>query len=79
MPSVQSGSASAGSPGAGGVLIVSEESHAPYQRPPLSKAFLSGNADPTTLEFHSAERYERDRITVLTGQRVTQVRATAPG
>ena len=97
MPSVQSSGASAGSPGAGGVLIVgggqaamhlasslrelgwqaavtivSEESRAPYQRPPLSKAFLSGNADPTTLEFRSAEHYERERITVLTGQRVTE-------
>jgi 3-phenylpropionate/trans-cinnamate dioxygenase ferredoxin reductase component len=104
MPSVQSSGASAGSPGAGGVLIVgggqaavhlastlrdlgwqaavtivSEEDHAPYQRPPLSKAFLSGNAQPTTLEFRSAEHYERDRITVLTGQRVTDVRAAAPG
>jgi len=104
MPSVQSGGASAGSPGADGVLIVgggqaavhlastlrdlgwqaavtivSEEDHAPYQRPPLSKAFLSGNAQPTTLEFRSAEHYERDRITVLTGQRVTDVRAAASG
>jgi 3-phenylpropionate/trans-cinnamate dioxygenase ferredoxin reductase subunit len=61
------------------VTIVSEESRAPYQRPPLSKAFLSGNADPTTLEFRSAEHYERDRITVLTGQRVTSLRAATPG
>jgi 3-phenylpropionate/trans-cinnamate dioxygenase ferredoxin reductase subunit len=61
------------------VTIVSEEDHAPYQRPPLSKAFLSGNAQVTTLEFRSAEHYERDRITVLTGQRVTDVRAAAPG
>ena len=53
------------------VTIVSEEAHPPYQRPPLSKAFLSGNADPTTLEFHSAERYERDRIAVLTGSAAT--------
>jgi 3-phenylpropionate/trans-cinnamate dioxygenase ferredoxin reductase component len=104
MPSVQSSGASAGSPGAGGVLIVgggqaamhlasslrelgwqaavtivSEEPRAPYQRPPLSKAFLSGNADPATLEFRSAERYEDERITMLTGQRVTDVRAATPG
>jgi 3-phenylpropionate/trans-cinnamate dioxygenase ferredoxin reductase subunit len=105
MPSVQSSGASAGSPGAGGVLIVgggqaamhlasslrelgwqaavtivSEEPRAPYQRPPLSKAFLSGNADPATLEFRSAERYEDERITVLTGRRVTDVLAVAaPG
>jgi 3-phenylpropionate/trans-cinnamate dioxygenase ferredoxin reductase subunit len=61
------------------VTIVSEENHAPYQRPPLSKAFLSGNAQVTTLMFRSAEHYERDRITVLTGQRVTDVRPAAPG
>lgn len=104
MPSVPSSSASAGSPGPDGVLIVgggeaavhlasalrelgwqaavtivSEEPHAPYQRPPLSKAFLSGTAQTATLEFRSAERYEHDRITLLTGQRVTGVRAAAPG
>jgi 3-phenylpropionate/trans-cinnamate dioxygenase ferredoxin reductase subunit len=104
MPSVQSSGASAGSPGADGVLIVgggqaavhlacslrelgwqaavtivSEEAYAPYQRPPLSKAFLSGSAEPTTLEFRSAEHYERDRITVLTGRKVTDVQAAAPG
>jgi 3-phenylpropionate/trans-cinnamate dioxygenase ferredoxin reductase subunit len=103
MTIVQSGSASADSPGADGVLIVgggqaavhlagslrefgwqaaitivTEEPHPPYQRPPLSKAFLSGNADPTTLEFRSAEHYDRDRIAVLTGQRVTQVQAATP-
>ena len=94
---MQSSSASTGSPGADGVLIVgggqaavqlasslrelgwqaavtivSEEPHAPYQRPPLSKAFLSGNADPATLESRSAEHYERERITLLTAQRVTR-------
>ena len=104
MPSVQSGSTSAGSPVPGGVLIVGggqaamqlaislrelgwqeavtiagDEPYAPYQRPPLSKAFLSGNAEATTLEFRSAEHYERERITVLTRQRVTSVRAAAAG
>jgi 3-phenylpropionate/trans-cinnamate dioxygenase ferredoxin reductase subunit len=104
MPSIQSSSASAGSPGTDGVLIVgggqaamhlasslrdlgwqaavtivSEEAYAPYQRPPLSKAFLSGNVEPATLEFRSAEHYEQDRITVLTGRRVTDVQAAVPG
>ena len=61
------------------VTIAGEEPYAPYQRPPLSKAFLSGDADPATLEFRSVERYEQERITLLTGQRVTRVRAAAPG
>src|ERR1700729_1590831 len=104
MPSTQSSSTSAGSPGPDGVLIVGggqaamqlaislrelgwqaavtiagDEPYAPYQRPPLSKAFLSGDADAATLQFRSAEHYERERITPLTGQRVTHVRAAAPG
>jgi len=61
------------------ITIVSEEPHAPYQRPPLSKAFLSGTADAATLEFRSAERYSRDRVTLMTGQRVTEVHAAGPG
>ena len=61
------------------VTIAGDEPYAPYQRPPLSKAFLSGNAEATTLEFRSAGRYEHERITLLTGQRVTSVRAAAPG
>ena len=61
------------------VTIVSEEPHAPYQRPPLSKAFLSGKADAAMLESRSAEYYERERITLLTSQRVREVRPAAPG
>ena len=61
------------------VTIVSEEPHAPYQRPPLSKAFLSGKADAAMLESRSAEYYERERITLLTSQRVKEVRPAAPG
>jgi 3-phenylpropionate/trans-cinnamate dioxygenase ferredoxin reductase subunit len=61
------------------VTIAGDEAYAPYQRPPLSKAFLSGNAEVTTLEFRSAERYERERVALLTGQRVTGVRAAGQG
>ncbi len=61
------------------VTIAAEEPHAPYQRPPLSKKFLSGNADAASLEFRAADFYERERITVLTSHRVTSVRAAAPG
>jgi 3-phenylpropionate/trans-cinnamate dioxygenase ferredoxin reductase subunit len=53
--------------------------YAPYQRPPLSKAFLSGTAEAATLQFRLTEHYEQDRITLLTGQRVTGVRAAAAG
>jgi 3-phenylpropionate/trans-cinnamate dioxygenase ferredoxin reductase subunit len=61
------------------VTIVGDEPHAPYQRPPLSKAFLSGNAEPATLQFRSPAQYEKEQITLLTGRQVTGVRAPAPG
>jgi 3-phenylpropionate/trans-cinnamate dioxygenase ferredoxin reductase component len=61
------------------ITIASEEPHAPYQRPPLSKSFLSGSADAASLEFRAPDFYERERITLLTSQRVTGVRAAAPG
>jgi 3-phenylpropionate/trans-cinnamate dioxygenase ferredoxin reductase subunit len=57
------------------VTIAGDEPYAPYQRPLLSKAFLSGNAGAATLEFRSAEHYERDQITVLTRQRVAAVQS----
>ncbi len=61
------------------VTIATEEPHPPYQRPPLSKKFLAGNADPASLEFRAADFYERERITLLTSHRVTSVRAAATG
>jgi len=108
MPSVQSGSTSAGSPGAGGVLIVGggrtamqlaislrelgwqepvtiagDEPSAPYQRPPLSKAFLSGNAEVATLEFRSAEHSPCDYLAVrralAAGQEIPPEAAAGPG
>ena len=34
---------------AGPITLVSDDSHAPYQRPPLSKAFLKGEATAESL------------------------------
>ncbi|MEG0298599.1 MAG: FAD-dependent oxidoreductase, partial [Aurantimicrobium sp.] len=41
---------------AGDVTIVGEEAYAPYQRPPLSKAYLAGDMDEESLEFHKEKR-----------------------
>src|SRR5260370_25898615 len=61
------------------VTIAAEEPHARCQRPPLSKKFLSGNADAASLEFRAGDFDEGDGITGLTSHRVTSVRAAAPG
>ncbi|MBU8819652.1 FAD-dependent oxidoreductase [Mycolicibacterium goodii] len=52
------------------ITIVGEEPHSPYQRPPLSKAFLAGKADITTLAFRSDDYYQRQGVRVVTGQQV---------
>ncbi|HEY3478644.1 MAG TPA: FAD-dependent oxidoreductase [Streptomyces sp.] len=38
----------------GGVVLIGEEQHLPYDRPPLSKGFLAGTASPASLELLDA-------------------------
>jgi hypothetical protein len=62
----------------GPVTIASEEPHAPYNRPPLSKAFLSGRADAASLAFRDDDFYPRAGITLLRSARVTRLRPGPP-
>lgn len=57
----------------GDVSLIGAESHLPYQRPPLSKSFLSGQSDPVELAFHSAEHYEAQHIALRLAQRVSTI------
>jgi 3-phenylpropionate/trans-cinnamate dioxygenase ferredoxin reductase component len=54
------------------IVLVGEEPHAPYQRPPLSKDFLTGKADRASLAFRETAYYEQAGIRLLTGERVTK-------
>jgi NADPH-dependent 2,4-dienoyl-CoA reductase/sulfur reductase-like enzyme len=38
----------------GGIVLIGEEQHLPYDRPPLSKAFLAGTAERASLELLDA-------------------------
>src|SRR5580698_257265 len=55
------------------VLMLGEEAHLPYQRPPLSKGFLSGEAPLGALELKSAAAYEKMGVEVRTGARVAAI------
>jgi 3-phenylpropionate/trans-cinnamate dioxygenase ferredoxin reductase component len=57
----------------GRVQLIGEERLAPYQRPPLSKAYLEGavGADAVTLRAHAF--YERKRIELELGCRVAEI------
>lgn len=52
------------------ITLVGDEPHQPYQRPPLSKAFLAGSADRDTLAFRTSAFYADHHIEVVCGQRV---------
>ena len=57
----------------GPVTLVGAEPHPPYARPPLSKAFLTGDATPESLAFRDPAFYERERITLVLGETVERL------
>lgn len=61
----------------GRILLIGDELWRPYERPPLSKAMLTEDAEPAVAYFHSAERYAEQRIELLLGTAVTGVDVTA--
>ena len=46
----------------GPITLIGDEPYAPYRRPPLSKAFLSGEATLESLYLKSSETYARQEI-----------------
>ncbi|MDZ7414434.1 MAG: FAD-dependent oxidoreductase [candidate division KSB1 bacterium] len=56
---------------AGRVVMVTPEHDLPYDRPNLSKDFLSGKAKPEWLPLRSGKFYAEHEIEVLTGTEVT--------
>lgn len=53
----------------GSVTIVGDEPDMPYQRPPLSKEFLTGEADESALALHGPSFYAEKAIELRTGTR----------
>ncbi|MGK2882011.1 MAG: NAD(P)/FAD-dependent oxidoreductase [Mycobacterium sp.] len=49
----------------GEIILVGDESALPYQRPPLSKAYLAGKCTLDELGIRSAEFYTKQRIQLL--------------
>jgi 3-phenylpropionate/trans-cinnamate dioxygenase ferredoxin reductase component len=52
------------------IVLVGEEPHAPYQRPPLSKELHHGSVDVAALSFRTADWYQRQDISLVTGERI---------
>jgi 3-phenylpropionate/trans-cinnamate dioxygenase ferredoxin reductase subunit len=62
---------------AGRLLMFGDEAYPPYQRPPLSKAYLSGQAELQALNLKPATAYEKLGIEIRTHVRVEQLDAKA--
>jgi 3-phenylpropionate/trans-cinnamate dioxygenase ferredoxin reductase subunit len=58
---------------AGTITIVGEEPVAPYQRPPLSKAWLKGEADAESLMLRPLTFYAEQKIELILDVKVTEL------
>jgi NADPH-dependent 2,4-dienoyl-CoA reductase/sulfur reductase-like enzyme len=61
----------------GSVALITAEEHGPYQRPPLSKGYLTGTEDLSKVLLKSDDFYAENQIDLLTGVRVTEIRPDA--
>ncbi len=57
----------------GRVLLLGDEAHPPYQRPPLSKGFLLGKMATADLYLNALATYERFDIELRSGTRVEAI------
>ncbi|MEI9985290.1 MAG: FAD-dependent oxidoreductase [Aliidongia sp.] len=61
----------------GPITLISDEPIAPYHRPPLSKAWLKGEADGHSLALRPASFYVDKEVTLRLSTRVTAIDRTA--
>lgn len=57
----------------GDIVLIGEEPHPPYQRPPLSKAMLKGEADVDSLKLRADAFWEEQGIALHLGARVERI------
>ncbi|MBV9459538.1 MAG: FAD-dependent oxidoreductase [Bradyrhizobium sp.] len=57
------------------IAIINDEAHLPYQRPPLSKAYLKGTGGPETLMFRPQKFYDDQNIELISDRAVAIDRA----
>jgi 3-phenylpropionate/trans-cinnamate dioxygenase ferredoxin reductase component len=50
--------------------LINDEAHLPYQRPPLSKAYLKGGGAPDSLMFRPDKFYREQNIELVAGRAV---------
>ncbi|MBS7708164.1 NAD(P)/FAD-dependent oxidoreductase, partial [Chelatococcus asaccharovorans] len=59
----------------GSITLIDQDKYYPYQRPPLSKAFLTDALPPEKLQFRTPDFYSRKEISLRLGEVVVRVDA----
>ena len=59
----------------GSITVVSDEDHQPYQRPPLSKAYLAGTVSTEQMALRAPAAYEKLGVRFMLSTRVTGLAA----
>ncbi|ABD08351.1 FAD-dependent pyridine nucleotide-disulphide oxidoreductase [Rhodopseudomonas palustris HaA2] len=54
----------------GRIALINDEKHLPYQRPPLSKAYLKSGGDPNSLMFRPEKFFQDQTIELIDGRAV---------
>ena len=58
------------------VLLIGDERHAPYQRPPLSKGYLLGEVDEAQVTLRPSAFFSNHHIELMTGKHVVAIDRT---
>lgn len=61
----------------GSILLVCDEKHLPYNRPPLSKQLWFGKTRVEDIFVYDQDYYDRERVAVLSGVRAVKLDAEA--
>uniref|UniRef100_UPI004047B38F NAD(P)/FAD-dependent oxidoreductase n=1 Tax=Yoonia sp. TaxID=2212373 RepID=UPI004047B38F len=61
----------------GKITIIGEEPFAPYERPPLSKLFLTSKDETQLIDCFDSDHYQENQIDLLLGRKVQAVDVTA--
>ncbi|MES2531352.1 MAG: FAD-dependent oxidoreductase, partial [Pseudomonadota bacterium] len=59
------------------IVLIGDETHAPYQRPPLSKGLLTGKTTVDKLALRGPDFFAQNNIELLLGRRATTLDAGA--
>ena len=57
----------------GRILLLGEEAHLPYHRPPLSKAYLAGSVEKSSLSIRPQLAYDKAGVEFMGGVRVVRI------